>query len=303
MEERKCIIYLLTNKINNKIYIGQTWNSLTLRMGPGGCNYKNSTYLYNSIQKYGATNFEYSVLALATSQQEADYLEEKFIIEYNSTNPDIGYNIKLGGSNGKHSEETKIKIATTLKSKEITPEKLAQVTALGKSWAGKEKPELSQERKEFNSNWSKEWHKNNEHPMLNKNHTEEAKKKISESLKGRIVTEETKAKRAATLSAKNKSAERDAKIIELYNSGTSHKQIKEILNIGTGTIYRVLEKYGIKRDPYREGTTHHWVGKTHSEETKKKMSEAKLENHPLRGKPQSPETIAKRVETMAKNKE
>lgn len=27
-----CIIYLLTNTANNKIYIGQTWNDLKLRM-------------------------------------------------------------------------------------------------------------------------------------------------------------------------------------------------------------------------------------------------------------------------------
>lgn len=301
--KNNCTIYLLTNIINNKIYIGQTWNDLNLRMGIEGKNYKNSVHLYNAIQKHGIENFKYTVLQIVSSQEEANFYEDKYIKDYNSLDPKIGYNIKEGGANGKHSEETKYKISASIKNKKWSEEALKAKSDAGKKTLGIKRGPLSEERKELISSFSKEWHENNEHPMLNKNHTEEAKKKISESLKGRIVTEETKAKRAATLSAKNKSAERDAKIIELYNSGTSHKQIKEILNIGTGTIYRVLEKYGIKRDPYREGTTHHWVGKTHSEETKKKMSEAKLENHPLRGKPQSPETIAKRVETMAKNKE
>jgi len=274
-----CIIYLLTNTANNKIYIGQTWNDLKLRMGVDGKNYKNSVYLYSAIQKYGVENFKYTILKTVSSQEEANFYENKYIKDYNSLDSNIGYNIKEGGANGKHSEETKYKISESIKNKEWSQEALKAKSDGGKKTLGIKRKPLSEERKNTISSFSKEWHENNEHPMLNKKHTEEARQKISDALKGRIVSEETKAKRAATLLLKNNSEERDKKIIDLYLSGTSHKEIKEILNIGTGTIYRVLEKNGIKRDPYREGTTHHWAGKSHSEETKLKMSKAKLENN------------------------
>ena len=50
-------IYLLTNTINNKVYVGQTWFPFNTRMGKDGKNYKNSIYLYGAIQKYGSSAF------------------------------------------------------------------------------------------------------------------------------------------------------------------------------------------------------------------------------------------------------
>ena len=55
-------IYMHKNKINGKVYIGQTCTSLEERFGKNGIRYKGSTYFYNAIQKYGWDNFEHIIL-------------------------------------------------------------------------------------------------------------------------------------------------------------------------------------------------------------------------------------------------
>ena len=113
MQNTCCTIYLLRNKCNNKIYIGQTWVSLQARFN-NGYGYMNCYYLYNAIQKYGKDNFEYEVIAICSDQDTANYLEDYYINYYNGRDQKTGYNIKAGGSNGKLSEETKKKISESL---------------------------------------------------------------------------------------------------------------------------------------------------------------------------------------------
>ena len=52
-------IYKITNKINNKVYIGQTCRDLQTRWrehkSKANCEYNN--HLYNAMTKYGAENF------------------------------------------------------------------------------------------------------------------------------------------------------------------------------------------------------------------------------------------------------
>lgn len=99
-------IYKYTNLINGKVYIGQTKHTLEER-AINGTNYKGSTHFYNAIQKYGWDNFKPEILEDDLSLGEANQLEEYYISKYNSTNPDIGYNISPGGKNNKISDKTK----------------------------------------------------------------------------------------------------------------------------------------------------------------------------------------------------
>src|ERR1700676_2962873 len=93
------IIYILRNTINNKIYIGQTRRLLKKRLN----NYtKNQPHIYNAIKKYGKNNFYYEVLTVAHTQEITDYWEIYFIEKYNSTNLDIGFNLKTGGIKGNY---------------------------------------------------------------------------------------------------------------------------------------------------------------------------------------------------------
>ena len=49
-------IYLHRNKINNKVYIGQTIQPVENRWKNGN-GYKTCSYFYNAIQKYGWGKF------------------------------------------------------------------------------------------------------------------------------------------------------------------------------------------------------------------------------------------------------
>ena len=107
-KDQKHCVYMHKNKINNKIYIGQTC-SLKTRWYPK-C-YKDSYYFYNAIQKYGWDNFEHIIVKDELTSEEADNLEQKLILQFDTTNREKGYNLLSGGKQGyNHSKETIQKI-------------------------------------------------------------------------------------------------------------------------------------------------------------------------------------------------
>lgn len=94
------VIYKITNKINNKIYIGQTIN-YEKRMKEhiyGRRNTKNhiEQVIDRAIKKYGVENFLFEKIDNSESQEEIDILERKYIKQYNSLKPN-GYNVLKGG--------------------------------------------------------------------------------------------------------------------------------------------------------------------------------------------------------------
>lgn len=115
-----CAIYKITNKINGKIYIGQTWQTINRRFN-AHCNRKKyRSIITNAIQKYGKANFIIEHIASSKSQEDADYLETYFIETFDSINQ--GYNIKEGGSCGKHHESTKSKLSELHRGKHLSEE-------------------------------------------------------------------------------------------------------------------------------------------------------------------------------------
>ena len=107
-------IYKHTNKINNKIYIGQTCQKPETRWRNGE-GYKTNSYFYAAIQKYGWDNFDHEILAKELNLDLANLLEVYYIKIYNSNDPNYGYNSQSGGNNYKMSEEHKNKISEALK--------------------------------------------------------------------------------------------------------------------------------------------------------------------------------------------
>lgn len=273
-----CTIYLLTNTVNNKIYIGQTWLELHIRMGKNGGNYSNSTYLYSAINKYGSDNFKYTVLAEVATQEEADILETKYIEQYRSMEKDIGYNIKTGGSAGRHSEETKRKISATEMGKTASIETRERMS---KSQKGLKKPPHTQEWKDANSIFMKNRHANNVHPMMGKHHSEESKAKISAAQMGRVVSKENLEKRYKTLDSK-RDKDLEQKMLDLYqNTNLTIAQICEQLNVHSSKVYHLLKRANIE---LRKVVDPQLISKinskrTHSDETKIKMSESRRAYH------------------------
>ncbi|MCF0126859.1 MAG: GIY-YIG nuclease family protein [Clostridia bacterium] len=109
------LIYKITNKINNKNYIGQTTRSLEDRKKDYVKEVRFSKAdrpIIRAMRKYGIENFEFEILKdNVETQDELDILEIQYIKKYN-TQVDVGdgYNLKYGGQGGKHAEETKRKI-------------------------------------------------------------------------------------------------------------------------------------------------------------------------------------------------
>lgn len=162
-EMKSYLIYKISNKINGKVYIGQTAVTLKRRMD----RHINNSYvprctIHWAIKKYGSKNFVCETICEGLSKQEANKKEMELIRQFSSKSPKFGYNMTDGGDgpNGnKQSEETKAKKSKKLKG-------------------------------------HKPW-------ITGLHHSEETKKKLSEAMKRRVLSEESKTRISAAVSAAN----------------------------------------------------------------------------------------------------
>lgn len=111
------IIYKITNKINGKVYIGQTVRSLNERI----CEHlrKKKSLVSKAIHKYGLDNFIIEQIDHAHSINELNTKEQHWIDFYDCIAPN-GYNQCEGGGNTfgyHHSEEAKQKMSIGHKGK------------------------------------------------------------------------------------------------------------------------------------------------------------------------------------------
>jgi group I intron endonuclease len=113
-------IYLVTNKINAKQYVGQTIRKMYDRKSDHHLQAKNncdSMPFHRAIRKYGKNGFEWQLLADGIDDiSELNKLEKQYIAQYNTLVPN-GYNLQQGGWNGYHHEETKRKMSMAHKGK------------------------------------------------------------------------------------------------------------------------------------------------------------------------------------------
>lgn len=113
-------IYILTNIINGKCYVGQSWDvgrRLKGHVYTAISNTKCNQLIDRSIRKHGWENFEVGIKVLFLTDGEQDKLNEHermYIIQYNSLHP-TGYNLTEGGSNGKMPPSVRQKISESRK--------------------------------------------------------------------------------------------------------------------------------------------------------------------------------------------
>ena len=219
--EKYGVIYKITNNINGKCYIGQTTskNGFRGRYSRSGIGiervYKYHKYHYEkgskscnkhllkAIEKYGFAAFEVvEEFDVAYTKEELDALESKYIEDFDCINN--GYNNKEGGSHGKSTEATKLKVSES--SKKFWSDNRVRTKRsklLKRMWhdeeyrkhmellrSNKNHPMLgkkqSEETKLKISAYAKKRFLNKEnHPMYGKHHSEETRKKLSESNRGK----------------------------------------------------------------------------------------------------------------------
>ena len=109
--DSKYIVYIHINKINLKVYIGQTCQKPNKRWRNGQGYINQNTYFANAIKKYGWDNFEHIILEENLTKSQADFYEQMYIKTYKSTDRDKGYNLTYGGGGMLASEETRKKMS------------------------------------------------------------------------------------------------------------------------------------------------------------------------------------------------
>jgi group I intron endonuclease len=141
ISRNNCGIYMIFNKINNKVYVGQSrrirdemidgkkamgrisYHFMDLR---GNRHHKSrvtgeTDHLQHSFNKYGEEAFDWAILKIC-SEKNLFKWEEYYFQRYNSTNPNNGYNRTLRASGSLCSDETKAKISRANKGKIHTEE-------------------------------------------------------------------------------------------------------------------------------------------------------------------------------------
>jgi group I intron endonuclease len=213
-------IYLITNKINGKQYVGQHsgnnlqryWNKHVNRALSNTSDSVRA--LYGAVQKYGPESFEIEPLILLKIKEQLDVYEKVFIQALNTKAPN-GYNLTDGGDGvfnpsqetrlkmsqaqlGKRqSEETKLKRAEKLRGQKRTEEtkkKMSDALLGNQNCLGRFESEETRRKKSVA-------HKGNKYAQ-GAFRSEEYRKKLSDIFKGRKFSDETRKK--MSIAAKNR---------------------------------------------------------------------------------------------------
>ena len=147
------IIYRLHNSINGKSYIGQTIQALMDRVYRHRSKIS-KTAISLAIAKYGFDYFNISILQECQTQDELNVAEEYWIKYLNTLAPN-GYNLKEGGgSKGKATAETRLKMSIAHKGKTVTEEHRQRTSHFFKGRVPSEKhlAKIAEAR----ANWSEE---------------------------------------------------------------------------------------------------------------------------------------------------
>lgn len=201
-------IYIATNLINKKQYVGQTTKTLKERITGHKYGSNSTSILHKAIKKYGFRNFKW--VSFSCPEEDLDWQETFLIKELNVLVPN-GYNLDSGGNTQKHRHE-------------ITKQKIRK-KELGKNsyWFGKSRSEEDRKKKSE----SLSWFKGENHSWFGKHHKEESKKILSDLNKG----ENNKMAKLTEVDI--------IKIRELLNKKEKQHKIAKIFSVTQTTISQI----------------------------------------------------------------
>ena len=207
-------IYKITNKINGKIYIGQSWN-IENRFRQHKKNEHNK-YLKRSYEKYGIENFLFETVRTFSdsgiTQPLLDVFENVYVNQFDARNSEKGYNLREPTSRGKHSEESK---------------KLMSEYRAGKR--------VGENATMFGKHHSEETKKKQSLSSLGKPKSEEHKKNMSICRKGKYVGEQH------PMFGKHWSEEIRAKMGRKgERCGVEHPRARKVKNVDTGEVFDTI---------------------------------------------------------------
>jgi hypothetical protein len=215
-------IYTIQNKINNKIYVGQTKN-FKKRFSEHKYDSRSKNYpLYRSIRKHGIKNFIFMDIE-EVEVQDVDDAEIYWIEFFRSWDPNFGYNLTKGGNVNKIiTEETRQKM-------------LLHLIPLNKMLGEKRRGiPLSQEVRDKISI-----------SHVGHQHTSESKQKMSKTRIERGTFAKENNPNFGKTGELNPSAKLTWKIVENirkdYLSGIKGKNLMSKYNISETNMYRIIK--------------------------------------------------------------
>jgi group I intron endonuclease len=232
-------IYMITNKLTNDIYVGQSID-LSNRFK----NYFNLSYIKSkesfivsrALIKYGYLNFSVTILEYC----DKSVLDEREQYYLDQLNPQ--YNIlKTAGSslNYKHLEETKAKISNALKGVYVK-----EKSALFGRFHTEETKKLMSLKKTAENN-----------PLFGKVHSEETKELIRQAALGRKHSEETLLKMSSAPpkggNPVNIYEKCSSEGFKLIGSFVSAKRAAKFLGLSGSTVIRYMNSGEIFKDRYK----------------------------------------------------
>lgn len=268
-------VYLITNNLNQKRYVGKT-NNLQVRWKHHKCDRRGRSYIGRAIRKYGASNFNFTVLDSYPNEEEAYRGEVSWISHFQSNQSDQGYNLDSGGVGGKRaSEETRRKQSLAHKGVPRPSEVIAKLHS----------PEARRKVAEANQG---------------KVRSESTKRKISEAHLGRPKSPISVERSAAKHRGKPVSEEHRAKLSVALRGrvfSSEHRAKLAVANVTNGLLRRgkpLTQEHKDKVSSSLKGRIVTW-GKPLTQEHKGKLSLA------LKGKPKDPEHLVRLSEANRVN--
>jgi group I intron endonuclease len=127
------LIYLITNRLNGKRYVGQTSGSVRRRFIDHAAANKPYMPINAAMRKYGRENFTIETLCACETTEELNRMEVHFAESLDTFVPN-GYNLRAGGRAGKISALTASRIAASMTGKVHSMEsrQKRRLTLLGK---------------------------------------------------------------------------------------------------------------------------------------------------------------------------
>lgn len=123
-------VYVVTNKVTGKLYVGQTTQGVAKRWaGHTKRSSERVSLLTRAIAKYGVNAFTIRVVDTADTQEELDTKEIHWIHTLGTISP-VGYNLTEGGKGGKMSPEAVEKNRQAHLGKKRTPESVEKFRAV-----------------------------------------------------------------------------------------------------------------------------------------------------------------------------